>query len=57
MTQPAFGNTIRQRGFESVRVTRGVNKGRKAWRGLRVRSDAAAHAIVNKLKAKMSKRK
>lgn len=56
MTQRTFGREIGKRGFKSVRISQGINKGRKAWRGLRIRSDATTKTSVNKLKAKMSKK-
>ena len=36
LTQKSFGSSLRRRGFESVRITKGCYKGHKAWKGLRI---------------------
>lgn len=40
MTQRTFGESLKRRGFEKARITSGMHKGRKAWRGVRLTSDA-----------------
>lgn len=45
MTQRSFGTSLRRRGFEKCRITKGVNKAKHGWKGLRLRSDAEAEQI------------
>jgi putative DNA primase/helicase len=42
MTQTAFGNELRKRGFESAHLTKGPYKGRKTWKGIRLASALSA---------------
>ena len=40
ISQQSFGSRLRQKGFESSRITRGPNKAKHGWKGLRLGSDA-----------------
>src|SRR5262245_62172856 len=40
MTQQTFGASLTRRGFQRDRITKGPNKGKHGWRGLRLRSEA-----------------
>jgi phage/plasmid-associated DNA primase len=44
MTQQVFGSRLRQRGFESGRITSGPNKAKHGWKGLRLLTDAEREA-------------
>jgi len=57
-SQQAFGSSLRQRGFESGRITRGVNKAKHGWRGLRLLTDAEGERIrehMDRIKANRMK--
>jgi len=55
MEQKQFGSALRHRGFTSDRITRGVNKAKHGWRGLRLRSDAEQEAIYESTEKFMAK--
>lgn len=51
ISQQAFGASLRQRGFESFRITRGADKAKHAWRGLRLRSDGQQEQVKKLVKS------
>jgi putative DNA primase/helicase len=59
MTQKSFGASLRRRGFEKARITKGINKAKHGWKGLRLRmgNDAISERSERFYEEMKSKRK
>ena len=51
MSQKAFGAELKRQGFESFRFTKGANKAKKGWRGVRL-NPTMGEDFVNNMKRK-----
>jgi putative DNA primase/helicase len=50
LSQRLFGSRLRERGYDSGRITAGVNKSKHGWKGLRLLSDAAREEQAERLR-------
>lgn len=51
MTQKQFGSELAKRGFVNARITKGINKAKMGWKGLRLFEDAENEDTVAKVSA------